>query len=200
MIECELKVMLSAEEYKSMLNFKMKDIKTSIHINYYYDTIDFKMTECGTTYRIRKKHDSYVATVKKHLYGENFKSDEKVIYLGKTFDDKCFTSLGLTLFGSLITERSVIISNDKLEVVLDKNTYLDRIDYEMEIECREVHEETAKSMLREIGIMLHQYCTETDIYEFCERINFSKNKSQRFFERLQFLTNAKYNTVTNRPD
>lgn len=185
MIENELKVMLSTEEYNAILNIPIKSVKTATQINYYYDTPDFIMTDSRITYRIRKKNGLYVATIKTHLGNDSFKSDEHETFLGETFDDKCFTDMGLMLFGCITTERTSIICFDGVEVMLDKNVYLGHTDYEMEIEYQNNCDEKAMLIITDISELLHKQNVKTNVTEFIDRIYTSKNKSQRFFERLR---------------
>ena len=190
MIDNELKVMLSLEEYTKILNHFVPDVKMSIHTNYYYDTSDLKMNRYGITCRIRKNSKGYIATVKNHLLKKRFKSTEHEILLGNSFNDKCFTRFNLILFGCMRTERAVVISNN-LKLMLDKNTYLNCTDYELEIEYFDNCEGEAQLLLENINYILLTYRKKFEAKNLRKRLNLSKTKSQRFFERLQYLNNIK---------
>lgn len=194
MIENELKVMLSLEEYTKILNHFMPDVEISMHTNYYYDTSDLKMDRYGITCRIRKNSKGYTATVKNHLLKKRFMSTEREILLGNIFDDKCFTRFNLILFGCMKTERAVVVSNN-LKLMLDKNTYLDCTDYELEIEYFNNCEGEAQLHLENINYILLAYCKNFKENNLLKRLDLSRTKSQRFFERLQYLNNVKHSVT-----
>ena len=184
MLEFEKKLYITKKEYYLLL--ANKDIKTETikQTNYYYDTESFEMNKRGITCRIRAKNGIYKATVKKHNFTEKDCSIEKTIEVSSVFDDGFFINKGLKFCGCLTTERTVIHSDDYCQLVIDKNSYLNTIDYELEIEYKSAYETSAISVLKRYVMIMNLKKDRTFFSEIIERIENSKSKSQRFFERL----------------
>ena len=145
MIEYEKKIILDAEEYKYLISL-IPNRDTIIQENFYYDTDDFDMNALGVSCRVRKINNKYVATIKRHCFGCKNCSKETSMPVKDEQDDKLFNGLDVKFVGSLTTERTLLIRNEKIKVVLDKNFYLGIVDYEMEIEYMESHENVADKL------------------------------------------------------
>ncbi len=183
MIELEKKVLITEEEYYTLLKHFKVSKTPSLQINYYFDTDDYSMNKKGITYRIRAKNNGFVATIKEHQNRDC--SIEQNVGISSTFNPRIFEDIGLSLQGNLITERSVLFKNNYCKVVLDKNTYLGIIDFELEIEYLETFEKIAFSKLNKIGNVLVSKGIICSNEKFVKRIGKSKNKSERFFSRKQ---------------
>lgn len=70
---------------------------------------------------------------------------------------------------------------------LDENTYLDTVDYELEIEYPKEQEEFAYMEIQKITDLLYSYGLIHSASEIVGRLLCTKNKSQRFFDRYQKL-------------
>ena len=184
MLEYEKKIPLSEEEYLTLLEIMCTHPPTKVQTNYYYDTDDFSMNKKGITCRIREKNGHYKATVKKHNMYSKDSSIELSSEVESILDDSLFAGMGVKLMGSLRTERTVIHSDGSCEIVLDKNTYLNFTDYELEVEYLPNCEERAQRFIYGLAEALYVCNKQMSISQFGERANFSKSKSSRFFERL----------------
>ncbi len=183
MLEHEKKVMLTENEYSTLLTSVCKYAISTDQTNYYFDTDSYDMNQKGVTCRIRSKNGEAEATVKSHANRANSCSTEKTIPLKNHAEFSIFESMGLKLQGSLKTQRTVAYEDEFCEVVLDKNTYLDFTDYELEIEYLPRYESCAMHVLRNFARVLYLNNCITDIDAFCDRTKTCKSKSQRFFER-----------------
>lgn len=148
MIEREMKMMLTESEYMKtlkMLSEKYGDEVSSIlQINYYFDDEQLSLFNKGQTLRIRQIEDKLKLEYKskKKEFNSIFKSEEKSIDM-KEF--KYSIDLKKELFvgginntykyiGNLFTYRINYKIFDAI-VSIDKNLYLGKVDYEIEIEA-----------------------------------------------------------------
>ena len=182
MLEYEKKAMLSREEYEVLAD-KCINLRLDAQINYYFDTDDFVMNSKGITCRIRAKGGKYKATIKKHSKHNSNCSVEEQLYYKTELDTRVFDALGLCYQGELVTLRACIYRDDFCEIVLDKNMYLDYMDFEMEIEYRKDCEENAIEAIKKAAECLVKANLISSTDEFMLRIKKSKSKSKRFFER-----------------
>lgn len=183
MIEYEKKILLSPWEYFTLLQLANKHSYSVIQTNYYYDTDDFEFNEKGMTCRIRCKNGKYKATIKNHCKNIDDVSVEKSKTVTNINDIAFFENPKIKLHGCLVTERTIIISNEACTVMLDKNTYLGTTDYELEIEYMPACEEQADSIIQDFVKVLTLSSKMFNKIEFMKKSKNSKNKSQRFFER-----------------
>lgn len=187
MLEYEKKILLTYEEYLAILNLKNKPCNSYIQTNYYYDTDNFEMNERGITYRIREKQGRYKATIKTHNVKKGKCNFERYAYVANKNDSVYFKNDLLKLHGTLSTERTVYVPYDGIAVALDKNLYLGVVDYELEIEYLPELEFLIDSVLNYYATELHLSESHTDLEDFYFRVNNSKSKSERFFERKKEL-------------
>ena len=185
MIEHEKKVLLSKCEYMCILNDVYEFGEEQIHINHYYDTDSFGYNDLGITCRVREKKGVYIATVKQHGAPET--ASEKSSYVKNEKDNSLFEGMNVKYFGSMKTERRETTPCKGVTIVLDRNEYLDTVDYELEIEYEAGYEKFAESLLDATATALF-YGGLTEYREdIISRANTGPNKSQRFFRRFSEL-------------
>lgn len=202
MLEYEHKVILTPDEYKCIFEHLAGGAPSSVQTNYYYDTDDMKMNSRKTTCRIREKNGIYTAVIKEHLPTVGL-SKETVICTGESRDASVFEHMGLKSQGSLRTERTVLHSDDYIKAMIDENIYLGCTDYELEVEYRPGCEEPAAVYMQNAYELCLSNLGNPSSASFFERARSAKSKSERFFERKEYLTeklNYKYIQVTGRPE
>lgn len=181
MVEYEKKVLLTPEEYNAIINHKKSTAKVIHQTNRYFDTDDFSMNKKGITCRIRDKEGKSKATIKMHDTNNPDCSIEKtsVSYGELTFFS--FETMGLKHQGSLFTERTMLYKDKFCELVLDRNSYLNHMDYELEIEYEASHESYAYKVLETVAKKLVLFGVNTNAEVFTSRIGKTESKSARFF-------------------
>lgn len=149
-IEIEYKVLLSEQQFKQLASELPFPAKPITQINYYFETVDFKLKSVKSALRIRKKQDRYVLTLKEPfenaiLETHDFLSEAEFEQwinrqpCAKQHTSKQLKQLGVTVdelvyYGALQTDRKTYIVDD-VTYVLDKSYYNNIIDYELEIEA-----------------------------------------------------------------
>ncbi len=183
MLEFEKKIILTEPEYRFLAENRYAGGETSVHINHYYDTEDFKLNGKGITCRIREKKGIFTATIKEHNNNRQDCSIESSCRVRNEYDDILFKDMGIGYQGSLETIRTSVAVGCGVKVMLDHNNYLDREDYELEIEYESETEPLAMQEIHMIanGLFLHKIVR--NINAFTSRIGRGKNKSERFFGR-----------------
>ena len=181
MIEKEKKLLLSKEEYYCLLEHFGKGKPITEQTNYYFDTDELSMNERNITCRVRFKDGRYTATVKKHTIAEE-SSYETDIEVRNGIHDNVFIDFGLQMQGELVTERCVLIESDHYIVLLDRNEYQNRVDYELEIEYSSNFEQEAAAILHTLSDILLYHNSVFSLHSLIERCKNTKSKSQRFFE------------------
>lgn len=185
MLEYEKKISLSENEYLRIFHLIGKRKTNYRQVNYYFDSNDFKMNSQGITCRIREKDGKYKATIKAHKQTNRECSIEKTREVLNQYDDSLFSGMHLELQGELTTERTILFSDGRCEVALDKNTYLGITDYEMEVEYIPEYENCAMNLIYQYMSIL--YPIKPLLHIISRRV--SKSKSERFFEQKQQLQN-----------
>ena len=183
MIEYEIKIMLSKEEYEFLLKEFGAGSNSIKQSNYYYDTDDMSMNKKNITCRVRKTGSSLKATMKEHVKGSMGKSEESSFMVYRVADIMDFYGHHLKNQGMLFTERTKLSVAGDVAATVDKNTYLGIEDYELEIEYDDINVFTAIDILEKIAEKL---CYENFVstpQQFLLRLAVSKNKSERFFAR-----------------
>ena len=155
MLEYEKKISLSENEYLRIFHLIGKTKTNYRQVNYYFDSNDFKMNSQGITCRIREKDGKYKATIKAHKQTNRECSIEKTREVLNQYDDSLFSGMHLELQGKLTTERTILFSDGRCEVVLDKNTYLGITDYEMEVEYLPEYENCAMNLIYQYMSILY---------------------------------------------
>lgn len=160
--EKEIKVLLSSDEYNRMVDL-FDWTKDYYQINHYYGNESVLDIE-PNTYRVREKNGKIKIQVKipelkegslhiKREYEKEIEAVPSVIrkeelseLTGKSFDeDKEY-------IGKLTTHRKECLDYSDVEICLDKNEYLNKTDYEIEIEFKGDYPEAIISILEKNGI------------------------------------------------
>lgn len=155
MIENEFKLMLTEEQYNSVLAMFGWD-KTFVQTNYYYDTAELSLSEQHVTCRVRTIGDKFYLQMKLPT-GRDYSRVELSRELEKLPEELSAAELNslaergdfpnVSKLGSLTTTRSVYHFEGG-EIDLDKSEYFGITDYELEIEFTD--ENSARQVLSEI--------------------------------------------------
>lgn len=188
MFENEKKVMLTPDEYLSIVMLMCKGVSMYTQTNYYFDDDELSMNKKGITCRIREKYGKYNATVKNHNLKYSDCSVEVELEEKLEFNPLIFNVFGLSYKGKLVTERIVLYKDHKCEVSLDRNFYLGNTDFELEVEYCEGGEQKALSLIDNIAkkLVVNKHLTQN--IQFLARIGKGSCKSQRFFAYLKKTT------------
>lgn len=174
-IEYEERVMVSENDYKKVIDdltnagYKLEPFTIE---NIYFDNKDFYIDKNGMMLRIRNTSQGI------HELTLKIRQNEGVLEINETLDkhpqiDKCLNNK-FNEFKPIITLKTkrIEIPIDDYLLVVDKNEYLDVIDYDIEVE--------ANTQQRAKEVML----------ELCDKYNLQydanyKVKSARAFERFK---------------
>ena len=140
------------------------------------------MNRQGITCRIREKEGRFTATHKTHASGHSIEKSAAVTGVSDLFP---LASTPLKRKGCLLTERHKWSLENGIVVCLDKNTYLEAVDYELGIEYPQGQEELA---YLEIQAVTDDLCSAGLMHsagEIVGRLLWAKSKSQRFFDRYR---------------
>lgn len=144
MIEKEIKVLINESTYNQLKkSFNWQE--NIIQINHYYADNQNMLERMGISVRVREIGNEKLLQIKLPIRKENALhiKDEIEIPMTKIpnyLDDKVLHSIvGLSLknikrIGALKTERLIFDVSKSTKICLDKNSYLDCVDYEIEIE------------------------------------------------------------------
>ena len=153
MLEKEFKYLISAEFYTELMKIIFCDEPQEIINNYYLDS-EGLLQNNHVTVRLREKNGEKFFQIKQNLNQHDniqgflairkeysCKVDDDENFLEKIlFEVKKHTELNvknLYLAGTLKTIRNQVELGDSTVLCLDKNIYIDIIDYEAEIEFKE---------------------------------------------------------------
>lgn len=184
-LEQEFKVLLTKTHYDKLFKHfetKYEYVNTVINTNYYLDTPELDFMYTSTSFRIRKIEDEYTLTMKQKIKVDALLS--KKLEFNRCIDERLFLTIlekGLSLqylsdwlgndvsiyprimasrlviLGQLSTTRtSFNLCNDIEPILLDKSSYLDVVDYELEWETDKVVEAEVilKKQLNEFSISI----------------------------------------------
>ncbi|MGN1115767.1 MAG: CYTH domain-containing protein [Candidatus Ornithomonoglobus sp.] len=143
MLETELKCMLDEQTYLELEKmFEWDWVKEQV--NSYYTDPHNKLKKNGITLRVRTKDNMNKIQIKVHKNADSpLQICEEAEYdipdIPEGFPAervKKMTGLEVpaALLGSLTTLRHSLMYTDGVEICLDKNDYLDKTDYEIEVE------------------------------------------------------------------
>ncbi|MGW7988267.1 CYTH domain-containing protein [Staphylococcus shinii] len=186
--EIEFKQLLTEAQYNAIHKIYFREIESFKQTNYYIDTPDFDLKNHKSALRIRVKDEYLEMTLKipaeVGLTEYNFET-HIVPKLDKPIPEQSLPSeiadqlikmdidlSQLIILGSLKTERLEKEINGNL-LVLDKSTYLDCEDYELEYEVEDYDE----------GLIQFKSILE----KFDMKHEIPSNKVQRFFDRKSNL-------------
>ncbi len=162
-LEIEYKAMLDQARYEELLDQFSKFAKLEAsytQTNYYFDTEDFLLINQGVTVRLRNIGDSWVFQVKVPNESKGqFNSQTEYVSEVAGLLASDFIHNGIVKYNQLLKNIAILEGTDvetlqivgKLETIrqdfsfytdtisLDKNTYLDVVDYELEWETSNHH-------------------------------------------------------------
>ncbi|MBU9723631.1 MULTISPECIES: CYTH domain-containing protein [Bacillaceae] len=189
-VEIEFKNLLTESEFyqlKTEFSIDQKDFKNQI--NYYFETPNMELKKHSSALRIRKKGNNFVLTLKEPhpdgllethqkcseeetltaINNGALPSGDVVLQIEKLLNK---SSLTFKFLGELQTERAEVSLEQGL-LVLDKSSYLDVSDFELEFECgeRKAGEQFFHELLRKFDIPLRK----------------TPNKIKRFYDRKMNL-------------
>ncbi len=173
-VECEKKILLFENEFQLLYQLFFDGMPPREQRNYYYDTDDRAFQKKNTTIRIREKNGQYLGTVKTHSEDESDCSIEESFRIQNVPESLEYEGTLLTMRGDLLTERFETELKDRVFLVLDRNRYLGKTDYELELEYPPQRYEEAGIVMRLIETILNRH----------EPLERSASKSSRFFQRL----------------
>jgi len=144
MLEVEYKALIDEETFERLrAHFDWDSAKHQIN-HYYYDE-NGELGKRHITFRIREKDGRFVIQTKRHKNpGEALAISEEAEFPADGAPESISAEKGreytnlptgeLRLLGSLETLRHSLMWADGVEICLDKSEYLDRTDYEIEVE------------------------------------------------------------------
>lgn len=152
MLEKEIKALISKQDFENLkiyLSAKCKEYKSFLQINYYYDNEDYYLLKHRNTLRVRQIEDKLKLEYKckkamimdgVHTSQEYSKSiDDTPLFVNISDEFGIKDNNFYKYIGNLITQRSNYHVKNAV-VSLDKNYYLGKIDYELEIEGEDTRE------------------------------------------------------------
>ncbi|MEB7830863.1 CYTH domain-containing protein [Staphylococcus xylosus] len=186
--EIEFKQLLTEKQYNVIHKTYFNEIEPFKQTNFYIDTPDFDLKDHKSALRIRVKDEYFEMTLKipaevglteynfeTHVVPELNKSIPEQSLPSEIADQLTKMDIDLTkliILGSLKTERLEKEINRNL-LVLDKSTYLDFEDFELEYEVEDYDE----------GLIQFKSILE----KFDMKHEIPANKVQRFFNRKSNL-------------
>jgi uncharacterized protein YjbK len=184
-IEIEVKTMVTEDAYLTLLKaFHFDPNEAIVQNNHYFETNDFFLKSVNAALRIRERNERFTLTLKQpHQTGllethQILTKAESTVALqqgslpnGEVLDQLNQLKIPvkqLTHLGTLTTSRIEFEYKDGL-LCLDKSTYFDVTDYEVEFEgTSEEHAETTlNALLKEFG--LSKQPTENKVRRFFAR-------------------------------
>lgn len=183
MLEFEKKIILNKHEYEFLDSNFFNDAQIIHQTNYYYDTPKLELNEKNITARIRETDGKFVSMIKDHSDRQTDCSIETICNTSNEYDETYFRKLGLSCYGKLHTMRKIIIFSN-IYFMLDKNEYLDVVDYELEIEYQVGFEKKAMQCIKQLSEVLKENVVVSCSEEFMRRLGTSESKTERFFKRL----------------
>lgn len=188
--EMEVKNLLTKTEFQLLCeNFGITEDQFTWQTNIYYDTPEFSIRKKQASLRTREKNDSFELTLKQKADIGKWETNQTIsradVERLKEWNElpegevksqliQLFSKLPSPIesFGSLQTKRAEIPYQTGT-LFLDHSVYLDKEDFEIEIE--------GESM-EEVESLLHALLSQYDIPK-----RKTKSKIKRFFTRLQEL-------------
>lgn len=157
MTENEFKVMLTAEQYESLL--ELYDFEMFTQVNHYFDTKELAMSERHITVRVRELDGKFFLQMKlpTSVSFSRVELSRELPELPDTISGAELTELSgvecpdVKRLGELKTTRGVW-KFDGGEIDLDRSEYFGKTDFELEIEFTD--EQAARTVLNEISSRL----------------------------------------------
>ena len=187
MIEKEMKYTIDLYVFEKLYLYYNKPIVTK-QINYYFDTLDFYFLNNGITLRVRKKNGKHAFKIKRKIYSpeEITKAEEIEVPLSQSqFDRIIYQNLypeevkqilnknnwnrRIHYLGTMNTERAIVHQHN-CDICLDKNRYLNRVDYEIEIEGDEKDIQFITQKLENMLVKADLHIGEGKYKRFCKEL------------------------------
>lgn len=166
MVETEYKLLLTQQRFDDLMKQLISKAphKKKLQMNYYYDTANFDLYKIGNSLRIRQ-----VGSVLKLQYKEDKEKKEtgrtsvehevSVLSLPPIISASRFATIPLSYseynyIGNLVTERTEF-DYYAAKIMLDKNMYLGRIDFEIEIEYTNIKH--LYKIIEDLHLSLNEY-------------------------------------------
>lgn len=177
MTENEYKALINKDQYYRLCSVMKKengyDCRDVLQKNYYYDTYTLKYDRRNITIRIRDKIGRLEGCIKTHNAVNGTKNIETRFQVETVPDSFYYKDDLVYQHGASETLRKEILLSPEIEVDIDKTVYLDKTDYEVEVEFKEGADVEAKKVFELICDFVNCQKEEESV----------KNKSQRFFEK-----------------
>jgi uncharacterized protein YjbK len=184
-IEIEFKNLLTDTEYERIKkHFRLDPSLFFLQENHYFDTPDFSLRENGAALRIRQKGNRFELTLKQPvpsglLETNQILTNEEATHaltnnqippgqITQYILDMSINPDSVTFFGTLTTERAEWEYQNGL-LVLDKSSYLETIDYELEYEVKEYTEGEIQFIQLLQNLQIPQRKTDNKIKRFYQR-------------------------------
>lgn len=161
MIEKEIKALISKSQYENIFN-SFEWNKIFVQVNHYYVDPDGAQKNSNISIRVREANNSIKLQMKKPItlsgmlhvedeyeYEYSFDAVPDIITNLNVRDIKLVSAKKI---GELITKRCVYYFDKFTEICLDKNEYLNFIDYELEVEFNGDLPYKVKIWLENLGI------------------------------------------------
>ena len=192
MLGFEKRFLLTNDEYELITKYRYTQGATSVQTNIYYDTDEFKLYQEDITCYIKEKNSIYKSVIedRRNQWQE---CHIKPFMWHKQKPDDFFKRMGLICQGHLQIKRSqytVQHEYSSFDVIIDQNTYLNYIDYEIEIIYDLRFEFLVYQELYEIESLILSKLGQDAILCFRNRIGTMTDKSDRFFKRKIYLLNS----------
>lgn len=187
MAKFKKRILLTEKEYQKLVKQFSDTAKKTIEKRHYYDTADYELSDSGIICQITEINNSFVASIKTRTSNKEI---EKVKSVYSEKDNSLFYKFHALYQGVLVTNRITLFVNNDYMVAIDKNEFLETVDYELEINYYDLNEISIKPPLTLLANAL-----QLDYEDLFLRGNFSKNKSSRFFERKKLLHNSTSNST-----
>lgn len=177
MLEKEIKVMLSEEEY-ALLSARLRADGEVVQTNHYYYS-----PECAAariSVRVREVDGRSLLQVKLPVKTEGSLAVREELERelsgvpsaipAELLEEVCGVRDEAVRIGSLTTDRKLSYEIDGVELCLDRNDYLGITDCELEAEYTGDYPEAVDELLRELGIDAGRPC-EGKYSRFCRRLS-----------------------------
>ncbi len=168
MIEQEYKELLTKEQFHELLKEFSPD-NSVVQTNHYFADSEGVLSERKTTVRVREIGSKYKLQVKMPISEEKGlhvkkEYEEKIPQLPEMFEGERISKIikhevgDCHLLGSLTTERHKYQWDKDTEICLDKSSYLDTEDYEIEVEYSGDFDNKLKDVLAKHYVSFEHEC------------------------------------------
>ncbi len=184
MDELKLYIELSFDEYSDILRSACEKTEYVCKKIFYYDTVDGSNNERGCLCYVECVDNKYMAYM---IFRDQF-GNEQYVFAPREVDGAfeqttCFGELMLCQ-GQMVTNSTTVYASDVVKVTLDEDSYLGVNDYELSIILHATLSNQADRIANDILNELLNKNAINNKAELMSRIKMTKNKNEKFFERL----------------